>query len=238
MIGLAGLLLATGGLAAADSKTSNVKTSRTCKYKRGIKAGELQYFGDIDPVPIGAECTDGGGSYGIVVPDVKPVAAKPAPTSRTCKYSAGPKSGQVQYFPDAQPISIGSPCEDGVGSFGVAVADSKQRATPAGKTSRTCKYDHGSKAGHSQFFASATPIALGASCGDGAGSSGVAVADTVSGQATSRTCAFTTGPRKGKSQHFPGAQPIQLGNYCEDGAGSAGVAVADGNQAKKSPAQH
>lgn len=243
MTGLAGLLLATGGLAAADPKTPTptptptVKTSRTCKYKSGIKAGELQYFGDIDPVPIGSPCEDGGGSSGIVVPDVPPVAPKPVPTSRTCKFNAGTRSGQVQYYPAAKPISIGSPCEDGAGSFGLVVADSPQRVAQAGKTSRTCKFDRGTKAGRSQFFAGATPIALGAACNDGAGSTGIAVADAVAAQPTSRTCSFTTGPRKGETKHFPGAQPLQLGSYCEDGAGSSGVAVADGTPPKKSTAQ-
>ena len=46
--------------------------------------------------------------------------------SRTCKYTSGPKAGQKQYFPPHIPIitaQIGQPCGDGMGNFGVAVAD-------------------------------------------------------------------------------------------------------------------
>ena len=50
--------------------------------------------------------------------------SRPVPLSRTCRYHSGPKAGMTQYFPLWVPIvpaAVGSPCRDGLGSFGVAV---------------------------------------------------------------------------------------------------------------------
>jgi hypothetical protein len=46
--------------------------------------------------------------------------------SRTCKYTNGPRAGQIQYFPPSIPIvpaPVGYPCNDGAGSYGVAIKD-------------------------------------------------------------------------------------------------------------------
>jgi len=48
--------------------------------------------------------------------------------SRTCQYKNGPKAGQTQYFPPSVPIipaPIGTSCQDGMGSWGVAVKDAE-----------------------------------------------------------------------------------------------------------------
>jgi hypothetical protein len=118
--------------------------------------------------------------------------------SLTCKYTAGPKAGQTQNFagiPGARPTTVGSPCGDGQGSFGTAVADGSGSATPGGVQpgsggntpggannlppgmSFTCKYTAGPKAGQTQNFAGVpgvAPAPVGAPCTDGQGSSGVA----------------------------------------------------------------
>lgn len=46
--------------------------------------------------------------------------------SRTCEYRSGPRAGETEYFPPEVPINparIGQSCTDGMGSFGVAIAD-------------------------------------------------------------------------------------------------------------------
>ena len=47
--------------------------------------------------------------------------------STTCEYSRGPKAGETEYFepgtPGLRPARVGSPCTDGILSFGVAVPD-------------------------------------------------------------------------------------------------------------------
>lgn len=228
---IATLLLVTAGIAAADPKPEEVKTSRTCRYNDGPKKGESQYFADAAAIPIGSVCEDGGGSTGVAVADTRRVIAKAATvkTSRTCKFKEGAKAGQTQHFPGVPPVPIGEACGDGAGSVGIAVADSRQRA--AARTSRTCKYKRGSRAGYAQYFPEAPPIELGQACEDG-DSAGVAVVDSPSGRNTSRTCKYTTGPRKGESQHFPDIEAVQLGASCEDGA-SMGVVVPDRRPKKR-----
>jgi hypothetical protein len=44
-------------------------------------------------------------------------------TSRTCYYLTGPRSGSTQYFAAFAPIPLGSACNDGVASAGIAVRD-------------------------------------------------------------------------------------------------------------------
>lgn len=46
--------------------------------------------------------------------------------SRTCKYTYGPRAGEIEYFPPEVPIipaRIGQPCNDGIGSVGIAIPD-------------------------------------------------------------------------------------------------------------------
>jgi hypothetical protein len=46
--------------------------------------------------------------------------------SRTCQYTYGPKSGTVEYFPpNVDEAPIGAPCQDGMGSSGIAIPDSQ-----------------------------------------------------------------------------------------------------------------
>lgn len=56
---------------------------------------------------------------------------KPAePTlSTTCQFNVGARAGQTQYYdpntPYVRATVIGAPCQDGLGSFGVAIANPK-----------------------------------------------------------------------------------------------------------------
>jgi Flp pilus assembly protein TadD len=48
----------------------------------------------------------------------------PVDMSRTCRFSTGPKAGQIQHFGvEVQPALVGSTCTDGQGSFGRAIRD-------------------------------------------------------------------------------------------------------------------
>lgn len=64
-----------------------------------------------------------GGFVVFVLLLVTSTASEGADLSRTCKFTTGPKTGQTQRFPTAQPIPVGSPCWDGGPNSGVAVAE-------------------------------------------------------------------------------------------------------------------
>ncbi len=49
---------------------------------------------------------------------VQPVAA----TSTLCRFTSGPRAGQVQDYAPMAPIPVGSPCQDARGSYGVVVS--------------------------------------------------------------------------------------------------------------------
>lgn len=49
-------------------------------------------------------------------------AQLPPGFSRTCQFTYGPKAGQIETFPQAWPIPIGSQCTDAIASSGVAIA--------------------------------------------------------------------------------------------------------------------
>lgn len=48
-----------------------------------------------------------------------------AQTSRTCLFWVGPKQGTAESFPRAQPILLGTACNDGIASRGYAISDSR-----------------------------------------------------------------------------------------------------------------
>jgi hypothetical protein len=49
-------------------------------------------------------------------------AQVPPGFSLTCQFTYGPKAGQIESFPQAWPVPIGSPCTDAIASSGVAIA--------------------------------------------------------------------------------------------------------------------
>jgi esterase/lipase superfamily enzyme len=66
-------------------------------------------------------------------------------SSRTCKYTSGPKAGRIQYFgpqtyPVVNPARVGDPCTDGLGSSGVAIADEEEPKASAAPVSVLPQY--------------------------------------------------------------------------------------------------
>ncbi|HQT38653.1 MAG TPA: hypothetical protein PK231_04450 [Acidocella sp.] len=114
-------------------------TSLTCQYTTGRKAGLTQSFVGIpnmQPLPVGAPCTDRVGDYGITIADffsttpmtgVKPLNDNPAipvfsGAGLACHYLVGDRAGQTQSFahlPGVSPLPPGTPCTDGMGSGGI-----------------------------------------------------------------------------------------------------------------------
>lgn len=115
------------GIICVAPLSASAQESHTCRFTAGPRAGETQYFPPgpgVTPAPVGAPCADGMGSTGYAVPD-EPGSATPA-LSRTCRFTAGPRAGEDQYYAPSTgvtPIPVGSPCTDGRGSTGRAVAD-------------------------------------------------------------------------------------------------------------------
>ena len=87
----------------------------------------------MQPMPVGAECTDGQGSTGVAIRDPQPPAPVPAGPGQappgmtfTCQFDNGPRAGQLQSYAGVtgiQPFAVHSACTDGQGSTGTAVPD-------------------------------------------------------------------------------------------------------------------
>ena len=104
-----------------------------------------------------------------------------------CQFSSGPRSGTSFDFRPygVQPIPVGSPCTDGQGSNGTAVAAGPggggggQFPGPAGGGGMTtvCQFSSGPRAGTRFDFRQfgVQPIPVGSPCTDGQGSNGTAV---------------------------------------------------------------
>jgi hypothetical protein len=136
------LAISSAGFAHQQSSSNgddatNDGLSTTCKFTSGLRAGQVQHWPrgtpGLTPAPIGQSCTDGKGSTGIAIadPQIGPDVPKPQPTdglSTTCKFTSGPRAGQVKHWPrntpGLTPARIGAPCTDGVGNSGIAIADS------------------------------------------------------------------------------------------------------------------
>jgi len=96
--------------------------SRTCTYTQGPKSGKTEYFPPeipANPAEIGQSCTDGLGNTGYAVKDDLSKAVK---LSTVCLFQSGPRVYQTQdYAGMAAAAPVGTPCQDGMGSFGVVV---------------------------------------------------------------------------------------------------------------------
>jgi hypothetical protein len=195
------------GVAVSDTPSASTPTTRgtppgtslTCQFTSGPRTGQTQNFSGVPgatPAPIGSPCTDGQGSFGVTI-GPSPTTSGPAPggpagMSTTCRFTNGPRLGQTQNFagfPGITPIPLGSPCTDGAGSTGFAVADTTPSSGPSATNplpttvslppgmSLTCRFTNGPRAGQEQTFPAApgvTPIPIGSPCSDGLGSSGIA----------------------------------------------------------------
>ena len=99
--------------------------SLTCQFLNGPRSGQIQSYAGVvgvQPIPVGAPCTDGQGSMGTAIAAALPGGGQPTLTL-TCQFTQGPRAGQTQSYagvPGIQPIPIGAPCQDGQGSSGVA----------------------------------------------------------------------------------------------------------------------
>ena len=109
-----------------------------------------------------------------------------------CSFQYGPRAGtRLDFAPfGVQPIPVGQSCQDGQGSFGVAVAgkrpavkppvevDDEEETETEEELTTVCSFKSGPRAGTRFDFApfGVQPIPVGESCTDGRGSFGVAVA--------------------------------------------------------------
>ena len=171
-------------------------------------------------------------------------------TSTLCKFTTGPRAGQVHDYAPMAAIPVGSPCQDGVASTGFVIARGNSQASAGGPmsggTTLTCKFTSGPRAGQIQDFSKvpgARPARIGSPCTDGRSSNGVAIKPTESSSTneetdssnadddssgTSTVCQFNSGPRAGQWHDYAPMQPIRIGSSCQDGAGSTGRVVRSG----------
>ena len=104
------LFLLSTGFAAAQ-------TSSVCTFTAGPRAGtSVDYAATWAPLPVGTPCLDGMGSTGYAG------AGNPRRTvgmSTVCHFTAGPRAGtSFDYRATWQPLAVGTPCLDGMGSTG------------------------------------------------------------------------------------------------------------------------
>jgi hypothetical protein len=177
-----------------------------------------------------------------LMPLIADDAAQSQPgVSTICQFNAGPRAGQTQNYAPMAPIPVGSACTDGAGSTGVVIpmsgpgtaSQSGGAANPGMST--ICRFNTGPRAGQTQDYAPMAPIAVGSSCTDGAGSTGVVIPMSGPGTASqsggaaspgmSTICRFNTGPRAGQTQNYAPMAPIAVGSPCTDGAGSNGTVI-------------
>lgn len=97
-----------------------------CRFDDGPRSGQTQSYAGvtgIQPMQVGAPCTDGQGSAGVAIAE----AAPPAPaTSFSCQFDNGPRTGQTQSYAGVtgiRPMQVGGLCTDGQGSTGFTVPD-------------------------------------------------------------------------------------------------------------------
>lgn len=100
------------------------------------RAGQVQSYAALPPVPVGTPCQDRAGSSGFVIPMVNGGQGGGQPTatmSSTCQFTNGPMVGQTQSYvgiPGVQPVRVGSPCQDGQGSTGIAAPNGSTSGGP------------------------------------------------------------------------------------------------------------
>lgn len=168
-------------------------------------------------------------SYCIARPTYSAQAQVAPPQSSTlCRFTSGPRAGQVQDYAPQAPLPIGSPCQDGQGSTGTIVAAMSGQGMPAGSTSTLCSFTSGPRAGQVQDYAPQAPLPIGTPCLDHQGSTGMVVAP-INGQGTvgtSTLCRFASGPRSGETQDYAPQAPLPIGTPCLDHQGSTGSVVA------------
>jgi len=106
----------------------------------------------------------GGGSYSVA-----------QEISTLCSFNAGPRVGTSQDYAPLDPLPVGTPCQDGVGSSGVIVPKSHLTGASPPRISTICEFTNGPMIGEKHDFAPLLGIPIGSPCQDGAGSSGIIV---------------------------------------------------------------
>ena len=104
--------------------------STLCRFTNGPRAGQVQDYAPMAPLPVGTPCHDGQGSTGVVVGagGGMPQGGMPqggipqGGVSTLCRFTNGPRAGQVQDYAPMAPLPVGTPCHDGQGSTGVVVS--------------------------------------------------------------------------------------------------------------------
>jgi len=101
--------------------------SNYCGYNSGPKYGRIERFNFAQMI-VGGPCHDGRGSFGVAIAepgqaDLQRLQLDQRLWSNTCRFSAGPKAGQVERYPQFGSAQVGTPCNDGIGSFGVVVPE-------------------------------------------------------------------------------------------------------------------
>ena len=94
-----------------------------------------------------------------------------AQVSTICTFTAGPRAGtSVDYAATWQPLAVGTPCLDGMGSTGYVGRGNPNRTVGM---STVCYFNAGPRTGQSQdYSATWAPLAVGTPCLDGMGSNG------------------------------------------------------------------
>jgi hypothetical protein len=164
-------------------------TSTICRFTTGPRAGQTQDFAPLQGIPISSVCQDGLRSTGIVVgagetsnglPRTGGGAVAGAEITTLCRFTVGPRLSQIQDYAPMQGIPVGSPCQDGMGSYGMAAAsaENSRRVNPiAAQITTVCQFTGGPRQGQVQDFApyGIPGIPVGSPCQDGMGSYGVGI---------------------------------------------------------------
>ena len=113
----------------------------------------------------------------------------PAGLTTVCQFSTGVRAGTSFDFAafNVQPVPVGSPCTDGQGSYGTAIAGNSGTSMGGAQTQGSggtmsnvttiCQFSTGPRSGTRFDFAQfgVQPVPVGAPCTDGQGSNGIAV---------------------------------------------------------------
>lgn len=121
------------GVAVPSSATVAPPSSPTqttvCYFQTGPRSGQrVDYAGTpgVIGVDVGTPCTDRAGSFGVAVASTQQAIAPAPPAgagamSAKCRFTSGTRAGQTQDYSPRPPIPVGTPCNDGAGSFGIVV---------------------------------------------------------------------------------------------------------------------
>ncbi len=99
-------------------------------------------------------------------------------TTLACGYRDGPKAGMVEVAAWGNPVPVGTPCVDFLGSAGTFVSASDRasmRPIDTRRFTKSCRFTSGPRAGQTGRLSLALYFQIGAACHDGAGSIGSGV---------------------------------------------------------------